>query len=217
MNAEIYSIRNNREEAQSLNKSLPSLIEKMKEDDVHILYKTEMDLDREKLLEGIHQSLSCKDQIHTIIIANALDGKKDNPAFMTLCGLCAGGATPEKERLEQLRKESLPDLVMAMDYIEPEPDSAQKQEDDAAGYTNALKISNMGNGYDGYCFFYQDKKIILLPRESLAGVPCTELIKQGIYFSLSARPLSPEQLKTDGLAFLSAKSDEKQTRHRPGV
>ena len=46
MNAEIYSIRNNREEAQSLNKSLPSLIEKMKEDDVHILYKTEMDLDR---------------------------------------------------------------------------------------------------------------------------------------------------------------------------
>ena len=31
MNAEIYSIRNNREEAQSLNKSLPSLIEKMKE------------------------------------------------------------------------------------------------------------------------------------------------------------------------------------------
>ena len=210
MNTEIYSIRNNREETQSLNKSLPSLIEKMKEDGVHILYKTEMDLDREKLLEGIHQSLSSKDQIHTIVIANALDGKEDNPVFMTLCGLCAGGITPEKERLEQLRRESLPDLVMAMDYPEPESDSAQKQEDGAAGYANALKISNMGNGYDGYCFFYQDKKMILLPRESLAGVPCAELIKQGIYFSLSARPLLPEQLKTDGIAFLSAGSDEKQ-------
>ena len=101
MNTEIYSIRNNREETQSLNKSLPSLIEKMKEDGVHILYKTEMDLDREKLLEGIHQSLSSKDQIHTIVIANALDGKEDNPVFMTLCGLCAGGITPEKQRLVQ--------------------------------------------------------------------------------------------------------------------
>lgn len=198
MNAEIYSIRNNREEAQSLNKSLPSLIEKMKEDDVHILYKTEMDLDREKLLEGIHQSLSCKDQIHTIIIANALDGKEDNPAFMTLCGLCAGGATPEKERLEQLRKESLPDLVMAMDYIEPEPDSAQKQEDDAAGYTNALKISNMGNGYDGYCFFTRIKRSFCCQGKAWRGFPVRSLLSREYIFRCLQGHFRRSSLKRTG-------------------
>lgn len=213
MNAEIYSIRSSREELQSLNKTLPAVIDELKESNVNILYKTEMDLDREKLLQGIHQSISSKDDIELIIIANALDGKEGNAAFDTLCGLSANHTTPDKQRLSELHEEGLPDLVMAMDY--PAARKEYKKEDlTAPAFANVRSMGDMGNGNEGYCFFCYGKKIILLPKESLTGVPAAHMVKQGVYFALTNSPLHDSEIETKGVCFIPKAMEQNQKKKK---
>lgn len=217
MNAEIYSIRSSREELQSLNKTLPAVIDELKGSNVDILYKTEMDPDRKKLLQGIHQSLSSKDDIELIIITNALDGQEGNVVFDTLCGLSANHMTPDKQRLEELREEGLPDLVMAMDY------PAVKKEDEngdlsSPAFANARAMGDMGNGLNGYCFFCYGKKVILLPKESLTGTPAAQMIKQGVYFALTNSPVPDSELESKGVCFIpkAMTQDKKKKKKKKG-
>ena len=201
MNAEIYSVRSGKEETQSLNKALPSVMEELRQSGVNILYKTEMDPDRVKILEGINQSIDSKDDIELIVMANALDGKEDNAAFEALCGLAANHTTPDREKLKELHEQGLPDLVMAMDYPAQREEEA-KEDPTAPAFANALSMGNMGNGYEGYCFFCYGKKIVLLPKESLTGVPAGQMIKQGVYFALTNSPLPDVELTQKGVSFI---------------
>lgn len=216
MNAEIYSIRSSREELQSLNKALPAVIDELRESNVNILYKTEMDLDREKLLQGIHQSLSSKDDIELIVITNALDGKEGNAAFDALCGLSANHMTPDRQRLLELHEEGLPDLVMAMDY--PAVKKEEEKEDLLApAYCNARSIGDMGGGCEGYCFFCYGKKVILLPKESLTGIPVAQMVKQGVYFALTNSPLPDSELTSKGVCFIpKAMAQDKKKNKKKG-
>lgn len=214
MNAEIYSVRSGKEEMQSLNKALPSVMEELRQSGVNILYKTEMDPDRVKILQGINQSIDSKDDIELIVMANALDGKEDNAAFEALCGLAANHTTPDREKLKELHEQGLPDLVMAMDY--PAQQEEEKEDPTAPALANALSMGNMGNGYEGYCFFCYGKKIVLLPKESLTGVPVGQMIKQGVYFALTNCPVPDGELAQKGVSFIPKPITQETKKKKKG-
>lgn len=214
MNAEIYSVRSGKEEMQSLNKALPSVMEELRQSGVNILYKTEMDPDRVKILQGINQSIDSKDDIELIVMANALDGKEDNAAFEALCGLAANHTTPDREKLKELHEQGLPDLVMAMDY--PAQQEEEKEDPTAPALANALSMGNMGNGYEGCCFFCYGKKIVLLPKESLTGVPVGQMIKQGVYFALTNSPVPDGELAQKGVSFIPKPITQETKKKKKG-
>lgn len=214
MNAEIYSVRSGKEEMQSLNKALPSVMEELRQSGVNILYKTEMDPDRVKILQGINQSIDSKDDIELIVMANALDGKEDNAAFEALCGLAANHTTPDREKLKELHEQGLPDLVMAMDY--PAQQEEEKEDPTAPAFANAISMGNMGNGYEGCCFFCYGKKIVLLPKESLTGVPVGQMIKQGVYFALTNSPVPDGELAQKGVSFIPKPITQETKKKKKG-
>lgn len=200
MNVEIYSVRSGKEEMQSLNKALPSVMEELRQSGVNILYKTEMDPDRFKILQGINQSIDSKDDIELIVMANALDGSEGGAAFEALCGLAANHMTPDRVKLKELHGQDLPDLGMAKDY--PTQQEEEPENLTSPAFANALSMGDMGNGYEGYCFFCCGKKIVILPRESLTGVPVGQMIKQGICFARTNSPIPDGELLQKGVSFI---------------
>ena len=74
MKAEIYSIVDRSFNPKALDKKMNVVTNRLKEADIEILYKTDLEDDRIKLLEALRQSYATDEGIQLIIIANALDG-----------------------------------------------------------------------------------------------------------------------------------------------
>lgn len=202
MNIEIYSIRTDEEAMQMLNNELSDISSALESSGSRLLYKTEMDCDSTKLLEGLAQSFASKDNIDTVIIANALDEDENNTVYSTLCALTSNMLTEEKDHMLRLEQEHMPDLVMAMDF----PTQAEPiyETDPEKAYSNAVKLADMGIGYYSYCFFYKDKKIIALPKEELTGISSSQMIISAASLCAAAAKLSDGELMENGIKFVPA-------------
>ena len=74
MKAEIYSVVDKSFKPVSLDKKMNVVTNQLRDADIEILYKTDLEADRITLLEALRQSYSVDEGIQLIIIVNALDG-----------------------------------------------------------------------------------------------------------------------------------------------
>ena len=74
MKAEIYSVMDKSFNPKTLDKKMNSVTKQLRDADIEILYKTDLEADKIKLLEALRQSYATDEGIQLIIIANALDG-----------------------------------------------------------------------------------------------------------------------------------------------
>lgn len=201
MNAELYSMRSTDEEISSLNSQIGRISEGLKNKNVDVLYKTEVSYSKLNLLQAIKQTFTSKDNIDIIIIANALDGDKDNVIFKTLCGLTSNKDTTEKAKVNQPLEKDVSTLVTAYD-IDTTDKTKKEIEDDSVLYANGVSLGDFGKGYEAYCFFCGERKIIALPKETLTNVAVSEMAMDAVAMSLPKTPIAVNLLPKKGIAFV---------------
>lgn len=154
MNAELYILRN-MDKSGKTTAVLGTVAETLKQSAIRVVYKTELDEKREKIIYSIADSLKPEENINVIFVPNAFESNaEDTVMFKTLSSLTAKGGTADKKRLEDV----------------------------LCGFTGefcpAIPINSNGNK-NGYLFVVNGIKIILLPEatEEKIGDLVEEAIK----------------------------------------
>ena len=88
MKAEIYSVLDKSFNPKTLDKKMNSVTNQLRDADIEILYKTDLEADKIKLLEALRQSYATDEGIQLIIIANALDGTAQCDTIKLFKKLC---------------------------------------------------------------------------------------------------------------------------------
>lgn len=90
MNVDLYLLRGNEEYQQNVNKELPIFANTLKQKDIHIIYKTELDQDAEKILQGVLRSFSPVENIDLVLIPNGYSGNVENSVvYKALCSVAS--------------------------------------------------------------------------------------------------------------------------------
>ncbi|MGN0518191.1 MAG: class B sortase [Acutalibacteraceae bacterium] len=157
MNAEIYSFRTSNEIMEKLNGSIDSISAQLKENDVSIMYKTELSESGEKLIEAIKLSMSDSANIKMIIMANAISRHNKGVVYATLSEL-------NKQELEAR------DLFYS-DITQIDPDQ------EPCPYLHGpASLCSFGEGYECCMIKHRGVIIIALPKESECGTPTEEML-----------------------------------------
>lgn len=202
MKAEIYSLVDKSFNPKSLDKKMNIVTNHLKEADIEILYKTDLEDDNIKLLEALRQSYATDEGIQLIIIANALDGTADCDTVKLFKKLCPKhkGIAPDFDDEE--------DTVIETDDEDDDEEetasSSKKESDNNSSSEKTIyeiwSAGDLGKGYEG-CFMLYDNKIVLaLPKESLTKVPTSDMIIAGAKKATSARGITTGYLVGGNIA-----------------
>lgn len=157
MKAEIYSLIDKSLNPKALDKKMSSVTNVLREADIEILYKTDLQPDKIKLLEALRQSYSTDEGIQLIIIANALDGTSNCDVLQLFKKLCpkhterrAKNVLPDDDDVsaenisEYKNKGDLEELATEyeIDTKAVRNGAAKKQKKDTHGKGNSKKKSN---------------------------------------------------------------------------
>lgn len=230
MKAEIYSVTDKSFNPKSLDRKMKSVTNQLREADIEILYKTDLEADKIKLLEALRQSYATDEGIQLIIIANALDGTADCDTIKLFKKLCPKHTErsdydedsdvdniseyQNKEQLEELATE----YNLSAKEIKKGAAKKKKKASDSPKIPNARNVNeiwstgDLGKGYEG-CFILYDNKIVLaLPKESLTKTSTAELIILGAKKATSARGITTGNLVsgkiTDHFDYYSIAQDD---------
>ncbi len=145
MNAELYILRNVNKSGLS-NAEINNVAAALKEKSINIVYKTELDLDEDKIIECIAQSLKSEEKIDYIVIPSGFQMKGVNTViYKTLSHLSAKGDNRLKNRLQEQTGELTGDFKCGTEID--------------------------GNGLrKGYYFVISGIKVILLPVIEKSGL-----------------------------------------------
>lgn len=138
MNAEIYILRN-MDTSGRISTALDSIAISLKSNGVNVAYKTELDENRDEIINSLAQSLQPEENIDIIVIPDGYDDNaRDTLVFKTLFALSAYEDTKEKKQLKKLLGELNGDF-------------------------KRVNEMTLANGKAGYCFVINGLKAILLP------------------------------------------------------
>lgn len=138
MNAEIYILRN-MDTSGRISTALDSIAISLKSNGVNVAYKTELDENKDEIINSLAQSLQPEENIDIIVIPDGYDDNaRDTLVFKTLFALSAYEDTKEKKQLKKLLKELNGDF-------------------------KRVNEMTLANGKAGYCFVINGLKVILLP------------------------------------------------------
>ena len=180
MNGEIYLLNNTNSSMKDDN-NFKKAIELFKKSKIDILYKTELDNNKTKLLEAFKTSRKSKDKIKFILIPEALDSddKEQAQKFFENMGLdkkvrvIRGRLKTQSETPENdTEKDSSQVSIISG---EPEEKSDKKK---------SKKVKNQSPEDKGeICAFYMEYKgvyVAALIKEDILGCMCTEIIEKSI-------------------------------------
>ncbi len=154
MRTELYSVRSSAEEMSFLNKNLRKVVKALSDRTaVRILYKTEIDYNPRKIKTDLIESLSADNPPELYIYVNALD-TQDDSSFRYLF-------SPLIERLEK-------EL--------PQDEVAQDGKTKLYPHIKVYPLTSLAGSYPAYCFVFRNKKVLALPRISLAGGELTDYL-----------------------------------------
>lgn len=208
MKAEIYSIVDKSFNPKSLDKKLSSVTNRLREADIDILYKTDLEADKIKLLEALRQSYATDEGIQLIIIANALDGTPfcdTLQLFKKLCPKHTGDDSDDEEDsvteniseykskgdLEDLATQYELDTKLIKGGAGKNKKGKKKKTDDSVKVVNEIwSTGDLGKGYEGCFIVYDDKLVLALPKESLTKVSTADMIIAGAKKATSARGIT---------------------------
>ena len=180
----------------------------LKEADIEILYKTDLEDDSIKLLEALRQSYATDEGIQLIIVANALDGTSNCDTvklFKKLCPKHSESQTDDDDSSVDIStgSSSSMELDALADELEKENKnegkSKKKKSSSARTIYEIWSTDDLGKGYEG-CFMLYDNKIVLaLPKEALTKVSTSEMIIAGAKKATSARGITTGKLIADNV------------------
>lgn len=211
MKAEIYSVVDKSFNPKSLDKKMVSVTNQLREADIEILYKTDLEADKIKLLEALRQSYATDEGIQLIIIANALDGTANCDTIQLFKKLCPKHSESnydeedEQQNLSEYKSSSdLEELAtqFELDTKAIKKGAAKKKKKSSKGEEKKTgKVVNeiwttgdLGKGYEGCFMLYADKLVLALPKESLTKVPTADMIIAGAKKATSARGITTGNL-----------------------
>lgn len=202
MKAEIYSIVDRSFNPKTLDKKMNVVTNRLKEADIEILYKTDLEDDSIKLLEALRQSYATDEGIQLIIIANALDGTAECDTVKLFKKLCPKHTAADEDDDVDIHDINISnyktsaDLSELADSLDEDDEPKGKKKGKAGGRIihEIWSTGDLGKGYEG-CFMIYDNKIVLaLPTEALTKVPTADLIIAGATKATSARGITTGKL-----------------------
>ncbi|MDP4120196.1 MAG: class B sortase, partial [Bacillota bacterium] len=167
MKAEIFSIRVNEEETGALNSHFDDITKVLLANNVEVLYKTEIDNDRNKLEQAMQKSAAEAEALDMVILANFSDSK-DETSLLNQFGSYISKVFYDKPNKNEINPPS--------DVNSPQP---------------AYSLGDMGNGYHGFVFTYHNITVVALPCASLCEKSVSLLIANGTLLSMAA--INPER------------------------
>ena len=222
MKAEIYSLVDRSFNPKTLDKKMNIVTNHLKEADIEILYKTDLEDDQIKLLEAIRQSYATDEGIQLIIIANALDGTPNCDTLRLFKRLCPKHTETEDEvddtgnniDLEKLANELENDSASGKKNRNNEKKSDQKL------IYEIWSTEDLGKGYEGCFMLYANKIVLALPKESLTKRSTPDMIIAGAKKATSARGITTGKLiadrVTDHFDYYSIAQDKDESNKRRG-
>ncbi len=211
MKAEIYSVLDKSFNPKTLDKKMNSVTNQLRDADIEILYKTDLEADKIKLLEALRQSYATDEGIQLIIIANALDGTAQCDTiklFKKLCPKHTEQTDSDDEQAdvsEYKDKGGLDDLATEYDRDAKSSKKAAKKKskkkksknepEQTSRVVNEIwSTGDLGKGYEGCFMLYADKMVVALPKESLTKVSTADMIIAGAKKATSARGITTGNL-----------------------
>lgn len=161
MNAEIYSFRTSNEVMEKLNSSIESISARLKENDVSIMYKTELSESGEKLIEAIKLSMTDSANIKMIIMANAVSRHNKGVVYATL---------------SEFNKQEL----VARDLFYPDITQIGPDQEPCPYLHGPASLCSFGEGYECCMIKHRGVIMIALPKESECGTPTEEMMVSAI-------------------------------------
>ena len=229
MKAEIYSIVDRSFNPKSLDKKMNVVTNRLKEADIEILYKTDLENDSIKLLEALRQSYATDEGIQLIIIANALDGTADCDTVKLFKKLCPkhtaaddedGTTSPDKNISNYKTSADLSDLADELDDDRPGSKKKDRSDNRSKVVYEIWSTGDLGKGYEGCFMLYDNKLVLALPTEALTKVPTAELIITGAKKATSARGITTGKLVggkiTDHFDYYAIAQEEPSKKKKNG-
>ena len=239
MKAEIYSVLDKSFNPKTLDKKMNSVTNQLRDADIEILYKTDLEADKIKLLEALRQSYATDEGIQLIIIANALDGTAQCDTiklFKKLCPKHTEQTDSDEEQAdvsEYKDKGGLDDLATEYDRdaksskkgSKKKTSKKSKKSKDEPEQTSRVvneiwSTGDLGKGYEGCFMLYSDKMVVALPKESLTKVSTAEMIIAGAKKATSARGITTGNLVggkiTDHFDYYSIAQNDYKSKKKKG-
>ncbi len=169
MNIEVFSLRSSEEDIKSVSDNLEKITEELAKDGFVLKYKTEVDVNRQRIKKALETSVASENKPDMIVVANALTSC-DSSSFKTLfsdiiaeCEAEIQDPPPAKHRKKQSDEEN--------------PQNLEKY------YVKKIKVFSMGDlgkGYKGFCFTYKGIKVAVLPMTTYTESDVAELLYKGV-------------------------------------
>ncbi len=237
MKAEIYSVTDKSFNPKSLDKKMNSVTNRLREADIEILYKTDLESDKIKLLEALRQSYATDEGIQLIIIANALDATADCDTIQLFKKLCPKHTEnsdfdedSDDENISQYKsKGDLENLATEyeLDAKDIKKAASKKKKASKPEPSPSSKVVNeiwstgdLGKGYEGCFMLYDNKLVLALPKESLTKVSTAEMIISGAKKATSAKGITTGNLisgkVTDHFDYYSIAQEDYKSKKKNG-
>ena len=167
MNVEVFSLRTSEKDIENISNNLKSISDELAKDEFYVKYKTEVDLNKQRIKKALDSCAESDDRPDIIVVANALTSQ-DSSSFKKLFA----------DIIAEYESE-------IQDPAPPKNKKGAKNESAKENkyFIKKIKIFSMGdlgNNYNGYCFTYKGIRVVVLPKTSLTGKETTDLFYQGI-------------------------------------
>ncbi|MCH5300174.1 MAG: class B sortase [Ruminococcus sp.] len=197
MNIELFSLRTSKQDIENINNNLRNISEELAIDGFYVKYKTEVDLNKQRIKKALDSSVESESKPDIIVVANALTSR-DSSSFKNLFADII--AECESEIQDPAPKKSKKD----------------KNAEDSKYYIKKIKIFSMGdlgNSYNGYCFTYKGTRVVVLPKTSLTGKETADLFSHSVLLATQIFDKN-EQIYPGGINLIEGKPKKKSLAKR---
>ena len=190
MNIKICSIENGKD-SKNFKQGLPQLMTELNRRNMHVMYAEQLAAAPEELLKAIMSSNSAEDRIDAVILLNAYNSSHNGNIQNLLCQLCSNSYTPAKKLAEEYGE-----IPTAGNDIVLKEERASGED-----FANAISLGDMGSGYEAYCFFLGDLRIIALPPSSVTGTEELKMVREALESAALRAPLPRSAVNDMGLRY----------------
>lgn len=191
MDIEVFSLRSSKEDVDAISDNLKNISDELAEDGYIVKYKTEVDINKQRIKKALDTCVSSEDAPEMIVVANALTSKDSTSfrkLFADIIAECEDEIQDPPPVKSKKTKKAKPvgkyskDAKKADEATDTAEEENTNQQSDKY-FIKKIKIFSMGdlgNGYKGYCFTYKGIRVVSLPKTALTEKPVEELFHEAV-------------------------------------
>ncbi|MBQ7134286.1 MAG: class B sortase [Ruminococcus sp.] len=177
-NCEIYSVLKNPEDIENFNESIDAVASILYPKDIRVVYNTDIKADPKAIKKALDKTAKTEDAPDYNIFVNALD-------------------TQNADSFKELFYSFIRSVESTLTVDEEHKGMSAK--------IRISTITDLGNGYPGYCFKIFEKRFVVLPVCSLTGFEPSQLIRTAVEKAEEIFTRNNESAP-DGLVYVEAKA-----------